>query len=67
MTLQIGLSEDFRNEEFKIFYNHKYYFLILILFLAYIRLSGTKVFIYKSNELDGREVVFNFKKCGIIK
>lgn len=48
--------------------NSKYFilisiiFLILILVLAYIRLSETKVFIYKSNELDSREVVFNFKK-----
>lgn len=48
--------------------NSKYFilisiiFLILILFLAYIRLSETKVFTYKSNELASREVVFNFKK-----
>lgn len=38
MTLQIGLSEDFRNEEFKIFYTHKYYF-----FNSYIILSLYKI------------------------
>ncbi|TEU29324.1 hypothetical protein [Alkanindiges illinoisensis] len=36
--------------------------LLIFVFLIYIKLSETKIFIYKSNVLNSRDVIFNFKE-----